>query len=475
MAQNVFHPKSLQLFAFWVVLGSCLTLPAAAQTPHVRQGKDGRLEPVVSDITMTPEQQIKLGRQTAAQVEKQLPVLPASSPISRFVSQLGQRLASVAPGYKWPFEFHVVNQKEINAFALPGGPIFVNLGTVQAARNEAELAGVMAHEIGHVVMQHSARQASETHPYQIAGALGSVILGGLLGNSVLGELGQLGIQMGASGIIMKYSRTAETEADLMGSQIMYDAGYDPHALVTFFQQLKKQNGQGVPEFFSGHPDPGNRAETVQRIIARYPAKRFVTDTPEYDQVRQVALSQHPYTAQQIAQQHQGGGRASAVTDVAPSGGMRELNQRAFSVSYPANWRVFGDGKSSLVIAPASGVSQNQIAYGVSFGTVTSQNGQSLDELTQDVVRTLARNNPNMQVIGKPQHIKVNGITGRSLDLNALSPLQSPSGRQVPEHNWLITLPRSDGAALFMVYTAPESDFQKLRPTYESMLRSLRLR
>jgi Zn-dependent protease with chaperone function len=468
-------PKSPTLLAV-LLLG--LSLGTAAQTRYVRQEPDGRLAPDTSSVKTSPQEQIKLGRQAATQVERQYPMLPDSSPVTQFVQQLGNRLAAAAPGYKWPFEFHVINQKEINAFALPGGPIFVNLGTIQAADNEAQLAGVMAHEIGHVVMMHSARAAAETRPYQIAGALGSAIIGGLFGGTVIGQLGQLGIQLGAGGVIMKYSRTAETEADLMGAQIMYDAGFNPRAMLTFFDKLKQQGGSGVPQFLSDHPDPGDRVQSIQKVIARFPPKKYVLDSPQYQQVRQDALKVHAYSAREIAQRQRSGGRVSEVraADISPAGGMRQLNQPGFSISYPANWQVVGDSQgNSIVIAPPSGITRDQIAYGVSIGTAQGNNGQSFDQITQEILSTLQRNNPDMRTIGNPRRIRVNGLAGRSVDLSGVSPLQLQPGQPTEEHDWLVALPRSDGSALFVVYTAPQQDFTKLRPTFEEMLRSLQMR
>src|SRR5882672_6857899 len=123
------------------------------------------------------QEELQAGQQSASQVAKQLPVLPDSDPVTIYVQRLGAQLAAHAPGEKWPYTFHVVNQKEINAFALPGGPIFVNLGTIQAADNEAQLAGVIAHEISHVVQRHGTRAATEHIPAQIPVA----VLGGILG------------------------------------------------------------------------------------------------------------------------------------------------------------------------------------------------------------------------------------------------------------------------------------------------------
>ena len=326
-------------FALWLSLG------AAAQTRYVRQQSDGRLEPDTSSVKTSPQDQIKLGRQAAAQVERQYPILPESSPVTQYVQQLGSRLAAVAPGYKWPFHFRVVNQKEINAFALPGGQVFVNLGTIQAADNEAQLAGVMAHEIGHVVMMHSAREAAETRPYQIAGALGSAIFGGLFGGTAIGQLAQLGIQLGAGGVIMKYSRTAETEADLMGAQIMYNAGFNPQAMVTFFDKLKKQGGSSMPQFLSDHPDPGDRAQTIRKVISRFPSKQYVLDTPQFQQVRQDALKVRAYSAQEIAQQRRSGAKVSEVkaTDIRPSSRNAPVGSARIQHFVPS--QLAGDGRS----------------------------------------------------------------------------------------------------------------------------------
>jgi len=121
---------------------------------------EARVEPSHGFDMFSAQEEVQAGQQAAAQVGKQLPLLPDSDPITIYVQRLGRQLATHAPGEKWPYSFHVVNQKEINAFALPGGPVFVNLGTVQAADNEAELAGVMAHEISHVVQRHGTRAAS---------------------------------------------------------------------------------------------------------------------------------------------------------------------------------------------------------------------------------------------------------------------------------------------------------------------------
>jgi len=189
--------------------------------------------------SMSRDKQQQLGLKTAAEVYKQMPVLPDSSPVTQYIQQLGKKLVAVIPPDRsWPYQFHVIQQTDINAFALPGGPIFINIGTINAADNEAQLAGVMAHEMSHVYMQHSAKQAPKQEWANILGALG-----GLLGGAA-GDLAQMGIQFGAGTLLMKYSRGDEAQADAVGAIIMYKAGYDPRAMAEFFQKIEKVAGNG---------------------------------------------------------------------------------------------------------------------------------------------------------------------------------------------------------------------------------------
>lgn len=479
------HSNFTRLIALALALSMPFSTGAFAQTKHLKTDASGRIVPVVGDIKMTPEQQIELGRKAAAEAERQLPILPESSPVTKYVQQLGMKLAAKAPGYKWPYYFKVVNQKEINAFALPGGPMYVNLGTIQQA-DESELAGVMAHELSHVVMQHSAREASKSQGIQVLGALGAVLAGAVLGNGMAGQLAQLGIQVGASGVVMKYSREAETEADLVGAQIMYDAGYDPYAMVEFFQKLSDQAGGGGPQFLSDHPNPGNRAQTVAQAIRKFPKKQFArSDSSEFISMKRIADGMKPLTAEQIAQRQKSGavnnGRTEPVSmdpvghnDVMPSRSMVDLNQGNFQIRYPSNWKVNGDQSSSIVIAPEAGVSQNAIAYGVTIQQAKADSSMSLDEITSRVIESLKQSNPGIRAAGSPQSIKVNGRSGRSVDLLATSPIRSQSGGQLQERDWLVTVENGSNSAVVLVFTSPDQDFDKLRPTYEAMLKSLHL-
>ena len=249
---------------------------------------------------MSRPQQIQMGFQAASQVYQQMPVLPDTSPETQYIRKLGKRLVATIPAENsWPFEFHTVPQKEINAFALPGGPMFVNVGTITAASNEAELAGVMGHEMSHVYMQHSAKQQGKAQTTEtIAGIAGAIL--GETEHGVVGSLAQEGLKFGAEGLILKYSRSDEAQADAVGTVILYKAGYNPQAMADFFKKLAAEGSSG-PQFLSDHPNPGNREAAIQKEIASWPAQKYSPGDGSFAATRQHAMTVKVFSAQEIAQ------------------------------------------------------------------------------------------------------------------------------------------------------------------------------
>src|SRR5947209_2954901 len=246
---------------------------------------------------MNRQQQQQLGLQAMGEVYKQMPVLPDSSPETQYIRKLASRLQSVIPqDQNWPYQFHVIPAADINAFALPGGPIFVNIGTITAADNEAELAGVLAHEMSHVYMQHSAKQAPKATWAQIIAGLG----GAVLPQSGLGNLARMGVQIGAGTMLMKYSRKDEAQADAVGAIIMYRAGYNPKAMADFFQKLEQKYGSGGVQILSDHPNPGNREAAIQSEIRNWPQKNYSSNTGMFATAKQDATRVKAYSAQEIA-------------------------------------------------------------------------------------------------------------------------------------------------------------------------------
>ncbi len=207
---------------------------------------------------------VKIGSQAATEVEKQFPIL-SDADATRYLERVGARLVTAIPPQfrqtTFDYRFKLVNASDINAFALPGGPMYVNRGMIEAARNEGEMAGVMAHEISHVALRHATAQQTKQ------GSLGNQIgmIGMILGGAILaGEAGaQLGM-LGAAAWMTKFSREYETQADVLGARIMADAGYDPRDLANMFKTIAAQGGGSGPEWLSSHPDPGNRFENINK-------------------------------------------------------------------------------------------------------------------------------------------------------------------------------------------------------------------
>ena len=481
---------SLSHRALALIFTALLTFPARGITPGVPQ------VPAPGHPGMSREQQQKLGLQAMAEVYKEMPVLPDSSPVTQYVQRLGARLAMQIPReVSWPYQFHVIEQGDINAFALPGGPIFINIGTINAAQDEAQLAGVISHEMSHVYMQHSAKQA--TSPKRtIAEILGAA--GGIFGGGVLGDIARAGIQLGAGTLLLRYSREDEAQADAVGAIIMYKAGYNPIELANFFERIAKE-GSGGPQFLSDHPNPGNRTAAIEKEVRHWPAKNYATDNAAFFDVKRQASRLPAYTAQEIsdgaksghwARQNMDSGAvpesaresvASAVgrplnvsfDQVRPSDEFTETRQNRFRISYPYNWSL-ASGENSVTIALRAGVGQNAIGYGVVIGEGEDQNAGSLDQVTQDLAADLQQKNPGMRAGNNIRGIDLNGVSGRELDLINASPIEQ-DGRPLPERDRLVVVPESDGGFLYLIFIAPEKDFGALQPTYDRMLDSLRVR
>jgi len=442
---------------------------------------------------MSREDQQKLGLEAVTEIYKQMPVLPDSSSQTQYIQQLGRKLVKQIPQqYTWPYEFHVVQQKEINAFALPGGPMFVNIGTINAAQNEAQLAGVMAHEMSHVYMQHTAKSVHRQELGQIIGALGGIFGG------TAGAVARVGAA-GAGLYLLKYSRKDEAQADAVGAIIMYKAGYNPMELANFFEILDKQGNSG-PQFLSDHPNPGNRSSAIAKQISAWPSQKYSSTSQAFLDAKKQASTVKAYSAQEIsdgakqglwARQNMESGATpksaqAAVTEAAnsntvanvtfeqikPSDQFTEVHQNGISISYPSNWTT-ASGKTSLTIAPKAGVSQNAVAYGVILSGAEDANAGSLDQVADDLIKNLVQSNPGLHQNGDVRQISVAGVSGKSADLFGNSPVLQ-NGKPLAEHDWVVVLPKPGGTYLYLIFIAPENDFAVLRPTYQKMLDGLRV-
>jgi predicted Zn-dependent protease len=248
----------------------------------------------------SPEQDIQIGKRLSTQVPKQMTLLD-NRRVDDYLNELGKRLAAHAPGFKYPYEYRCVNNAAINAFALPGGYIYINRGVIESASDEAELAGVMAHETAHVALRHGTSQASKAYVAEIPIAL----LSGWLGNN--SSLGSAIVQMTSgfvlNSVFLKYSRDDESQADVLGTQILYDSGYDPRALARFFEMIEAKSKSQPIEFFSDHPNPEHRVERVMEEVTKLggPPSGYKEDSRQFHEIQKYVDKMPPPPKQQKPQ------------------------------------------------------------------------------------------------------------------------------------------------------------------------------
>ncbi len=274
-----------------VIAALLLSATVSAQTPvQLRRN------------SFSPAQDVQLGQRAAADARRQLPMLN-DGPTDAVVERIGRRLVTAVParfrhsGFRYSFD--VVNLREINAFALPGGPMFLNRGMLQAARTDDEVAGVMAHELAHIVLRHGTLQASKAQKFQF-GALAGQVLGSIVGGRK-GEIIAQGSQIGLGTYFLKYGREYEREADVLGAQIMARAGYDPRHMANMFRTIAQQGRGRGPEWLSSHPDPGNRYSAINREASMLRVAGTANTGPSFESVRSRLARMPPApSSQQLA-------------------------------------------------------------------------------------------------------------------------------------------------------------------------------
>ena len=428
---------------------------------------------------------VKLGRQAAAEAEQQFPLL-RDTEVNAYVERIGQRLvASIPPEFQHPefrYYFKVINARDINAFALPGGPMYVNRGMIEAARNEGEMAGVMAHELSHVALRHGTAQATKAQKYAIgAGVAG--ILGTILGGPGLGQIAQ-----GSVGVyFLKYSREYETEADLLGARIMANAGYDPRDLANMFRTIESQ-GAGGGGFFSNHPSPKNRYARINQEAQYLQVNNPIRDSSEFLAVKE-RLRGYP-RAQSMAEIAQGRRRSPTEGNNYPNGnpgnypstptGRAEnpsSRYRSYSVldavrvSVPDNWRQLSD-QGSVWFAPNGGYGSSNgravFTHGVNIG-IAQTNSRNLQQATNEFLNTLQQGNSNLRARTGYQRTYLNSRNGLSI---SLSNTNEATGRAEVVN--LVTTQLRNGELFYIIMVTPESDHYNYQSTFQNILRSVQL-
>jgi Zn-dependent protease with chaperone function len=453
--------RSFISFLAFVVL-SCA--PAFAQRTQLKPGWN----------LFSPQQDVQVGKQAASDAARKLPM--CNSPrADAYLTQLGKRLVAHlnTNGVEYPWEFHCVNDRSINAFALPGGYVFVNRGAIEAADTEAELAAVMAHELSHVALRHGTNQATKAQAAQAGVGIFGALFGGSTGGALLTQLGSFT----AGGVLLKYSRGAETQADVMGTQVLYDSGYDPRAMAQFFEKLNQETkGKNPPAFLSDHPNPENRVERVDEEIEKLggvPANAR-RDTPEFEAVKREVMKL-PVVKKNVPRAAAAGGSEPAGPPPAPSGNTTAYQNSGLSLQYPDNWKQFGGDENGATFGPEGGVvndgsGHGALAYGLTVGTAKGQGIDAgvLESSTQQIISELQKTNPNMKIMRQSQSVKLNEQPAMSTYLVN----DSPGGGK--ETDWLLTVSRPEGMVYF-VCTAPQAEFETYHKACGAALDSVRFR
>ena len=428
---------------------------------------------------------VKLGRQAAQEAEQQFPIM-RDQQVQNYVERVGQRLVDAIPSQfahpEFQYFFKVVNARDINAFALPGGPMYVNRGMIEAARTEGEMAGVMAHEISHVALRHGTAQATKGQKYGLLAGIAGIAGTILTGSSQVGQLAQAPFAV----YLLKFSREYETEADVLGAQIMARAGYDPRDLANMFRTIERQGGGSSGGFLSSHPSPNDRYARINREAGMLRANAGSRDSREFASIQQRlrGYGRAP-SMQEIAQagQRYPVGETTSnrenYPNTMPTGRVEYPSSRYQNVSIfnggvqvnvPSNWRQLNDG-SSVWFVPEGGYGQynGQAVYthGASFG-VAQTNNRNLQSATQELINGLAQGNNSLRLSGNPQRTT---LGGRTALLSTLSNVNEATGRG--ENVRLVTTQLRDGQLFYMVVVAPQGE-RNFENAFQNIFRSVRI-
>ncbi|MEO7190159.1 MAG: M48 family metalloprotease [Vicinamibacterales bacterium] len=429
----------------------------------------------------TPEQDVQLGRDAAAQARQQLPIMNDES-VTSYIEGIGRRLVSAIPNELREPEFHytfeAVNVREINAFALPGGPMFVNRGMIEAAHSEGEVAGVMAHELSHVVLRHGTAQASKATKYElgtIAGAIVGAVIGGRVGSGVAQVT-----QFGLGTAFLRYGRDYERQADLEGAQIMARAGYDPREMARMFDTIKKQGGAGGPEWLSDHPDPGKRSDYIVAEAAKLRVENPIRDTAGFTRVKShlASLPKAPSTEQATANAKRGGGgtqpaNSGRITErvEAPSSQYTQYNEGdIFSVSVPSNWRELANS-GAVTFAPEGAYAETNagsiFTHGVELGIARNE-AHDLQTATGELIAALRQGNPQL---GQPSNYRRTSLNGQTALQTSMTNISDATRRE--EVIQMVTCQMRDGNLFYAIAVAPRDQVSTYQSVFQRVISSIR--
>jgi Zn-dependent protease with chaperone function len=455
-----------------------MALPAIGQTP-VKPPKN----------KYTPEQDVQIGEQAAAEVRRSYPVIQ-NPEIRRYMTTLGERLVEAAPpelnNPAFHYSFTPVNVKEINAFALPGGPMFINRGMIDSAQSEGEVVGVMAHELSHVPLRHGTANATKAQGFQL-GALAGAIAGAVVGGG-LGSVISQGSQFGLGTWLLRYSRDYEKQADILGVQLMARAGYDPHDLARVFENIERQGGGGSPQWMSDHPNPGNRSQYIAQEAAMLQVAPVHRDNAELQRVKGMMASlPAPKSMAQVerdASNGRGGGSNSgegssetvSVGEIGqpvprPSTSYKPVKGgKVFQADVPTNWYALSS-QNSIKFVPKNGYGQLNgkavFTHGAEVGVMRAQS-RDLSEATDAVLESLASSNPELRDVQPPRQVE---LSQRAAIHHQLTNRSATGGTE--QVNFVTTF-LADGNLFYYVTVVPVDEANAYAGTFQRIAESIRL-
>lgn len=420
---------------------------------------------------------IEVGSKTAAQVERTFPMINDVAS-EAYINEVGNRLANAVPPEfqqrQFNCRFRIVNARDINAFALPACYLYVNRGMIEAAKNEGEMAGVMAHEISHAMLRHGT--AAGPGILTQIGAIGAIFGGAILGSPELG-------QVAAAGLITPYSRNFEKQADIVGANILARAGYDPRDLANMFRTIAGDGGgQRAPEWISSHPDPGNRFNYInQEASMLRVSPNPIKITPGFQRTQQYLRSlPRAQTMEEIekgAQSSQGQNQPSPTangtyqSNVQFPSGLRTYSNGGLSVNIPSNWSDFPEQDQNSVqitFAPNGAYGNQGITHGALVG-IQKGNGGNLQQEFDAYVKSILQGNSYLQARSNYANASLNGRNGYSIVLAGRSPITNKS-----EIARIYGTQTNNGSLFYVVMVVPEDQASGYNNAFNNILRSLRL-
>jgi hypothetical protein len=422
---------------------------------------------------------VKLGQQAAQEVRQQMPIMHDDA-VNGYLADIGDRLvAAIPPEFRHP-EFHYtftgVNLKEINAFALPGGPMFVNRGMMEKAHTEGEIAGVMAHELSHVALRHGTAQQSKATPYEV-GSVAGAIVGAIIGGG-WGQVISPGTQFGLGAAFLRFSREYEKQADLLGTHIMARAGYDPRDMANVFKTIEQESGPGGPQWLSDHPNPGNRYDYILKEAQSLNVQNATHDTRAFDQI-QAHLGTLPpaLSSEEAARNAKRGGTTAPDSRPAtrverPSSRYRSFNEgNLFRVQVPENWQEL-PGNNVVTFAPQGAygsINGNSVfTHGVEIGVARNEE-HDLNTATSELIDSLRQGNPQLRGGSNASRTTVAGQQGLAVQLSNVS--EATGGE---ERIAVYTTLLRDGTLFYVIGVAPSDEYGAYSGTFSKVVRSIRL-